>query len=224
MDDEIVKLATYADPFEAEWVKEQLEEAGLRVFQAGQATNALFAGLGGAFGEVELHVRTADLGKAQAVLQSLAEEEKERLEKEDQDHESSTAIQRPNGALAPPAPETALQAAPAPREPDEGPPRDEEAAAMGDESADGPDSVDVTWTPDYYVERAYRAALYGAVTVFGIFIFQPYSVWLLFRLLFADGELSPGRMRKLLATILIDALALIPLLWGVLVFIGLFRR
>src|SRR4051812_24297257 len=108
MDDEIVTLESYSDPFEAEWIKGRLEQEGIRVFQSGEAVNSLFPGISGAFGRVQLHVRTSDLAKAQCILQGLAEED----EAEDEPgaaRNSSKAIQRPSKSEAPAEPETALQ-------------------------------------------------------------------------------------------------------------------
>jgi hypothetical protein len=207
MDEEIVTLEAYSDPLEAEWVKGRLESEGIRVFQSGEATTSLFAGLGGAFSKVQLHVTLSDLARARCILQRLDDEEDEHEDQPDAEEEVDTRIRRRNPPAEPADPEKALQTSRNPTAEDirEGPsvaPAPVPAAGPVDE-AEGPT---VSWTADDYAHRAFLSAFLGMIICF--LPLHLYSAWLLFRLMNADDELSPAGMRKLYVALIIDVIVL----------------
>jgi hypothetical protein len=205
VDDEIVTLATFSDPLEAEHVKAQLEAEDIRVFQSGEETSNLFTGLGGAFAQVQLHVAEKDLKRAMCVLSRLDEDEDEDEEEEARPaEESSEAI---TGA-APPRPEEAasdaIQVGRREGLAEVKPPvweAAEEAAAGEDE-----DETGTRWTAEDFAERAWRAAFFGMVTL--PVILHIYSAVLVLLMTEAPGELSASGTRKVFVAVVIDLLVL----------------
>lgn len=209
MDDEIVSVASFFDPFEAERVKSQLEAEGIRVYQSGQEASGMFAGMGGAFGKVHLHVAESDLKRATAILTRPTNEEEEEEEPLPPE-ENRTAI-APAVEAPPESDRTAITR--------EEPPQNELAAAAQpklrrgwseatnkeeDDEEDG-DTLQV-WTAEEYANRAWRAS------VIGLLACPPlphlYSAWLLINLWNAEGELSTAGLYKLRGALLIDCLVL----------------
>ncbi len=204
MEDEIVTLATFSNPFEAEHAKDRLEEAGIRVFQSGQETNSLFAGLGGAFAQVQLHVHEGDLTRAHFILSRPEDEEPEAevpidtaIKSRDEKHPpggNGEAIQTTVAPLVNTLAVDAYQAAPPAQLPAYVP------EASDDLELNPPNPADAL------AERAWRAALFGTLIFPGFM--HLYSISLLLRLSPSTAAPSPAGLRKVFGAILIDILVL----------------
>ena len=199
MSEKLVTLAKFFDPMAAQLAKIKLEGAGIPAQLLGDTSSGVFAGLGGAFGTVEVRVSEQDLARAQKLLDEIEDQ----LEGDETD--ASTAIadrdairkKSPGGDVAatfddPAAAEAEETGITAKQGRRRKPPRDEREPAR-----------ELSWTPDDLADRAWRAA------VLGLFFFPImfYAVWLLCRLGLMDGNLSPTGTRKL---------------YGVLAILGLF--
>ena len=93
------------------------------------------------------------------------------------------------------------------------PPRD--LADELPEDDDAPTDRPLTWTPDDFAARALRAALLGYLTCG---LLHLYAMWLILRLPFVEGDLSPAGTRKAfaaLALILFPPLVVIAISWSV---------
>jgi hypothetical protein len=204
MAEKIVRLGAYANPLEAELAKNRLTAAGIRAFLAGGATGGLFAGLGGAFGTVDLHVYESDLERASEILAS-AEEELPLEENEAAGwEEDSTAIEEhaPRSARRGSAIQDHLPEAADDSETEfdrEGPVEPQEGE---EESWEKVPEISIQWTAEALAGRALRAAIIGLV------LFPPilhlYSLWILIRMAFLGGGLSPSGMRKVAIALAVD--------------------
>jgi hypothetical protein len=206
MPDKIVTLAMFYDAVEAQLAKNRLEAEGIPVFITGDTTGGLFGGMGGAFGTVHLQVTEENYPRASALLE--ADED----DSDEEDESSSTSIAERKtleGKMAHEPPQDATDIQPTPsRKTFAATARESSITKVPgrlestDEDDEDDDSeVRLSWGPDDYANRAWRAA------VLGIF-FAPitfYSVWMLIRLLGVDENLSPSVARKMYAAIACDA-------------------
>jgi hypothetical protein len=215
VDEEIVTLASYSDPFEAEYAKERLEEAGFRVFQSGDVTNSLFAGLGGAFAKIQLHVFASDQERALTLLAGLHREDSE-----GGDEQPSTTAVTAGNYNEERAPETALREAAtgeATKPPSSGPgdtiqtrPSFAKQDINADDDGEDEDRFYITRGPDDLARRAWLSAVFGLMLQ-GAFLIGPlyllvtvtnpfllYSAFLLLRLMMnSEKELSRKGTRHL---------------------------
>jgi Putative prokaryotic signal transducing protein len=204
MSDRMVLLAIYGNLVEAELVRAQLEAEGIRAVVMGATSGDLFAGMGVGLSNVQLLVPEGDLQRAGDLLEAGEEDE------EFDEDEGSTAIKGESERKEPstqvrPALESLVRGpAPppgsAPPESSDLPPEEE----MPPEEEDELESRTVTWTADDIATRAWRATLFGFVT-FGLL--HVVALWLVIRLPWAEGELSPAGSRKAVAAL---AISLVP--------------
>jgi putative signal transducing protein len=73
MSDEIVTIAAFANPFEANLAKQCLEEAGIPAFLADEQTIGVAWHLSIALGGIRLQVRSADASQSMAILEKQAD-------------------------------------------------------------------------------------------------------------------------------------------------------
>lgn len=221
MSDKMVLLAIYGNPVEAELARAQLEAEGIRAQVTGATSGDLFAGMGVGLSNVQLFVPEGDYERATELLAEetdVGREARENREREEErERGRSTAIKEAEAVETDstdirPAVESPVQAepvAPAPPVPAEG---DERAGGPDDQFPDdGQDDEEreerpVTWTADDIASRAFRAALFGYLTCG---VLHLYALWLIIRLPFVEGELSPAGARKAYAA---TAMALLPFL------------
>jgi len=194
MDEEIVTLASFSSPLEADRVKQQLEKAGIRVFLSGETTGGLFAGMG--LGQVQVMVAASSVSMAQDVLRSRDEE----TDRPDPGKPRRRQRKSPSGGKARhrhgEAPEEATQGAL---------PRND--GNRGSPNRGNDQRTNVALTADDKAERAWRAALYGLITLPGLF--HLYSACVLLLLLTSSEEVSDAGMRKVWAAMLIDCAVLL---------------
>jgi hypothetical protein len=203
MSDRMVLLAIFGNPVEAELARAKLEAEGIRAAVMGSGSGDLFAGMGVGLSNVQLLVPEEDLERATDLLDAAEDED----EGEDQDgtdvkaeagrKESSTRVRAP---LESPLQDSAPAPESPPPESSDIPPEEE----MPPEEDDEREERALIWTADEVAARALRSALFGFLTC-GLLHF--YAIWLLLKLPFAEGELSPAGSRKAVAAIV---LAVVP--------------
>jgi hypothetical protein len=206
MSDEMVLLAIFGNPVEAELARARLEDEGIRAAVMGATSGDLFAGMGVGVSNVQLLVPAAERERALRVLDAaesalakeLREERERRRREEGRDGEASSTDIRP-------ADVSPLQTSPTPAIPPEPAEGLDEADGFADDEEREERSL--TWTPDDIATRAFRAALFGYITCPGVL--HLYALWLILRLPFTEGELSPAGTRKAYAGL---ALGLLPFL------------
>jgi hypothetical protein len=190
MSEQQVTLARFFDPMAAQMVKIKLEGEGIPAQLLGDTSGGLFAGLGGAFGTIEVRVAEQDLSRARELLEDVDDQ------LEGDDMEAGTAITA-RDAIREKAPSSVPQATT----------NDESATEPVEETgitarrsqrrkpkSDAPERVrEIAWTADDLADRAWRAG------VLGLFFFPImfYAGWMLLRLSVMDGNLSPAGTRKL---------------------------
>jgi Putative prokaryotic signal transducing protein len=215
MADEMVTLATFSNPIEAQLAKGRLEEAGIPAFLLGDLGGGMFVGMSNLFGEIRLTVAAEDVEEAARVLE--ADEDDEVVEDED-----STAIkgERPrqeSSTEVRAAVESPLQDRTAPPN---SPPSDSPVLVpeeeMFSEDEDEPEERTVRWTADDVATRAFRAAIFGFFCPVGLL--HLYALWLVIRLPSAEGELSSAGSRKAIAAF---ALAILPGAIAALLLLGM---
>jgi len=223
MSDDIVTLASFANPIEAELAKNRLADEGIPAVLSGEMTNAVF-GMNNFFGAVQLLVAERNLLRARAILDNEPEED---ASEEEPAPAPSTAIKARDWAL-PPAPareqnpvEQNVQPAPGVTQPADrdadllqavGPdlqtaePRTDIRSNHGDEREQDYKLHDA-WGPDDYATLAWKSA------VIGLLILPPllhlYSLSCLVRLLFFQrASLSAAGMRNVVRAVLLDGLVI----------------
>jgi hypothetical protein len=195
MSDRMVLLAIFGNTVEAELARAQLEGAGIRAVVMGATSGDLFAGLGVGVSNVQLLVPEEDLGRAAELLDAREEEDDDPGEDED-----STAIKGQGGRKRS-SPhvrlprETPLESGTSPPGPSppaaaDLPPEEE----LPPEEDDEREERSVTWTADDIAARALRSAIFGFLICPGAL--HLYALWLVIRLSWAEGELSPAGWRK----------------------------
>jgi hypothetical protein len=218
MSDRMVLLAIYGNPVEAELVRGQLEAEGIRAVVMGTTSGDLFAGMGIGMSNVQLLVPEGDLQRAGDLLDATEEDD------EFDEDEGSTAIkgepERKESSTQVRAPlESSLQDrmppsdAPPPESADL-PPEEE----MPPEEDDEREDRSVTWTADDVAARAFRAAIFGFFTCG---LLHVYALWLVIRLPWVEGELSPTGSRKTVAAL---AISFVPGTLLILFCVGIFVR
>jgi hypothetical protein len=220
MSDEIVTLARFANPIEAEMAKNRLADEGIPSSLSGEMTSAVF-GMNNLFGEVQLLVAERYLQRARAILANEPEED----ETDDKEPvpEPSTAIKARDWAAPPAAREPAeptFQAVPGIT-----PAPDREAGlvqavgadlpAVSQTEKDGDDADDReqdyklhdAWGPDDYATLAWKAALIGLVILPPLL--HVYSLSCLVRLLFFHpGDLSAAGQWNVVRALVLDGLVI----------------
>lgn len=198
MSDDVVTLATFNTPAEAQIAKNMLEEQGIKAMIADEETVGMAWVIGNAVGGVKLLVLESQWMQARVALahhQEHLEEEGDGAESpEDYGDDSPEDIEEQITAKP-------LQNAIADRPIVEKPMR--MAAEPG---LDEPEPIIVSEGEDL-AARAFRASLFGIVLLFPP-VFHMYSAWLLIKLFRWDGELSDIATTKMLIAMIIDAIVL----------------
>jgi len=223
MADKMVLLAIYGNPVEAELARSELQAEGIPARVMGGTSGDLFAGMGVGLSNVQLLVPEGDYERATRLLDRESDVGREARENREREAERrrrrSTAIKEPVAAEADstdirPADESPVQGAAdpvAPAGPPEGPePADQLPAAEGDDEEDR-EARPLTWTRDDMAVRAFRAALFGYLT---LGLTHAYALWMLSAIPFTEGKLSPGGARRAWAAL---ALTLLPWLVALVV-------
>ena len=70
MHEDLVTVATFSNPAQAELAQQRLEQAGIPAHLKGAAATGAFVGLGGSFSTIKLQVREEDLERARELLAS----------------------------------------------------------------------------------------------------------------------------------------------------------
>jgi hypothetical protein len=231
MSRQFVTVATFTHPIEAQLAAGRLEEEGIEVFLGGDLAANTFSGMSALGVHVELRVREEDGERAHAILATppMQEEEDPNYVPYDEDDlwlctlcgdanpldvSVCPACQTPRESLTdqpnphPPRPRVVAEPAnpEAVQKPGEvmaGPPPVSEYDLAEDDLELPPLE---TFLGDSMVNRAYRAALFGCITLFPPFTL--YALWLLFKLLLHPGEVSPAGMRRLYWTLFLVACVL----------------
>jgi hypothetical protein len=200
MSDEMVLLAIYGNPIEAELVRAQLEAEGIRAVLMGGTSGDLFAGMGVGLSNVQLLVPEKDRERAAELLDAGEEDDVDEdegstaIKGERAPKESSTQVRTP---LDSPLQDRAPSPETAPPESSDLPPEEEMPPEEDDEREGRP----VTWTADDIAARAWRATLFGFLTCG---LLHVVALWLVIRLAWTEGELSPAGSRKAIASLLIS--------------------
>jgi hypothetical protein len=225
MAEKMVVLATFSDPVEAGLARNHLAAEGISAFLTGELASGAFAGLEGHVGGIQLHVSEAEVERAGELLAAaqygwqnrLADAleragelfapatEDIRAKERSPAAESSTDIQAPV--------DSPLQTRLAAEEPpvDEAAER-EEAGAVEQTAPDEEEPEDrldrsMTWTPDDFADRAWKAAVFGLLACPPLGHF--YSLRLLLRLAAIPDDLSLAGTRKVYGAIVIDGIVLL---------------
>lgn len=204
MSDRMVLLAIYGNSVEAELVRAQLEGEGIRAVIMGTTSGDLFAGMGIGLSNVQLFVPQKDRERAGALL--AADEDEDEFDAD----EGSTAIKgeperkgpstQVRAPLGSPFQDRAPHTSAPPPESSELPAEEE----MPPEEDDEREDRTITWTADEIAARAFRATLFGFLTCG---LLHVVALWLVIRLPWAEGELSPAGSRKAIAAL---AISLVP--------------
>ena len=154
MSDEMVTLATFSNPIEAELARSRLEGAGIPAFLLGNLGGGMFAGMSNLFGEIRLTVAAEHAEEAARVLEAEDDDDYDEdegstaLKGERRRKASSTEVRAPvespmQDRAPPPDP-------PPPDSPDLAP--EEEMPPEEDDERDEPS---VTWKADDVATRAF---------------------------------------------------------------------
>jgi hypothetical protein len=240
MDDEIITLAMFYDPTEAQLVKNRLEAAGVPATLGGDATSALFPGLGGSIGTIHLHVPKKYRKRARKVLRELDRERGED-EPEAGDNSGMEAVDD-----SPVEHGEAVQKKPAASRRDDLAEDDEDSSGHASpeprqESAISPtlrrwrkkpthDDVDdepvLRWGPDQVARRAWLAGVlslillgmacgfWGGIILLYLAV-QFYAVWLLVRLMLQPEELSRRGSFTLYAALAVNGVTIVSFIWAI---------
>lgn len=193
MSDNLVTVATFNTPAEAQLAKNVLEEEGIKSMIADEEVVGMAWYIGNAVGGVKLLVLEHDWMKARATIaqhQEKLDEEMEADGAEDygEDQEVDEHISESPGRPSIPEDEIERQIA-------------EKPMQLGSTTDAGEEKETVSEGEDL-ARRAYLAAVFGI-------IFTPYSMWLLWRLANWKGELSTAGIIKVLLAIAFNAFYLV---------------
>lgn len=213
MADEMVTIATFGNPLEAEAMKNYLAAEGIPAYVTGGEAGGLFAGMDGAFGLVRLLVAESNRDKALAILDGIADEDAD-----DEPAAAETGIQAPAWQRTPT--DAPSRAAGDPRirkvEKRVAPPK---AAARPETTTDVTDDDDeeereVVWGREDYAARACKVAVVASILVpfmafcmfflavpVGLYI---YSLWLVSQALTPEGTLSGAGRLKIAVALVLD--------------------
>jgi len=232
MPEPFVTLAAYRMPVEAQLARGRLEAEGIHAFLTGGGSVDLFGGIQGLGGLIELRVAEADAERAAEILAAheMAEGDggEDRLADDSAlwlcplcgDAVGDDLSVCPSCETPRPAPTKSPAVTAVPRHNPASQDVQEKPAPKAETiTSDTPveavpsameDDLNLpnleTLVGDDLVRRAFFSALFPLLV--------PYSFWLLARLGFYSGEVSPRMMRKLYWTITIDAF------WGVGILLG----
>jgi hypothetical protein len=227
MSDRLVTVARYSVDVEAQLAVGRLQAEGIPAFLSGEWSAGAFSGVSGLGGPMQVQVHEMDLKRARDILATCTADEEldedwEELAEADvwvcslcgepvsSDLSACPACQTPRNALR----SDAAHALPRPRQPaallpEAGIVRRDQLAAgpppvpEHELAEDGPDLPPAeTFLGDDLARRAFRAAVFGCVTLF--VVFNLYSLWLLLRAGLFPGQLSPAGMRRLYIALLMN--------------------
>jgi hypothetical protein len=209
MPEQLVTVAAFVTPGEADLAKNRLEEAGISAHLQDADTVGWLWHMSIAVGGVKVQVAESDAAQALSLLTRDAETSPSEGE---QDASTHTAIQaawpcsrcgspvNPVALTCPAcgAPANDLQelTPPSPTAISTVRPADEE-----DEKDEEDEDSDTT-AANQLAARAYKAAIFGLV--FCPPLFQTYSIWLLIQLATFSGELGQAATRKMCVAIAVD--------------------
>ena len=195
MADRLITVATFSVDFEAELVKNRLEEEGIRVSLLGETATGLYQ-LGYTLGGIQVQVAEEDAERALRILASLPLEREVHVEGWDQspdeddegpDPEPETSITGRPGTTFEPA--TSITAHPETVRAEKPDAEEEKAPSMS--------------AVDAIAFRAWRSAIIGLLMCPPL-VFHIYSVAMLIWLASVPGELSERGKRRLYGAVLID--------------------
>jgi hypothetical protein len=215
MPEQHVTVATFADPTEADLVKEFLETEGIQVLVSGELTAAVYAGFGDMVGGVQLQVPEDQAERAREILTAHKEELINRKQASGvpvtaagrsawKCPQCGTVVDRqielcPSCGTIMPSGQATSALVPGPFESAEGQEAEEDEAASPTEIG------------DMLAHRAFLAAVFGMFTC--PLLLHLYSLWLLWKLSgFEGGVSSTGRWKAYLA-VGIDAAVLLAAAW-----------
>jgi len=212
MSDKMVLLAIYGNPIEAEVARAELQRAGIPACVVGATSGDVFAGMGVGMSNVQLLVPEEEYERATELLAEESDVAREARENREWEEEPSTAIQPAEASATEsthirPAVEAPVRAERSSTASTESANVDERASDVAQEMPDEEEDREerpLTWTADDIAARAFRAALFGYFTCGALHL---YALWLIVRLPFAEGDLSPAGARKAYAAL---TLALLP--------------
>jgi hypothetical protein len=223
MSDKLVFAAAFSMPVEAELARGLLEAEGIKAFLTGGESVNVFSGVQGLGGQIRLQVAEADADRAAEILAPHFDQQAKDGDaapedaaglwlcplcgdavRDDLDFCPACETPRPAAreSLAVTAiPKYSTVSQEVQEEPAVKPEKitaDEPLEAMPSALDDDLDLPDMeTFVGDDLVRRAFLSALFGVLI--------PYSLWLLVRLAFYPGKISPRLMPRLYWTIAIDA-------------------
>ena len=232
MPEAFVTLAAYHMSVEAELVRGRLEAEGIQAFLTGGGSVGVFGGIQGLGGMIQLRVSETDAERAAEILAAHEKAEgdggEERLaddsvlwlcplcgEAVSDDLEVCPSCETPRPApTKSPAVTAVPRHNPASQDVQEKPAPKAETITSDTPLEAVPSTVEddlnlpnlETMVGDDLVRRAFLSSLFP--------LLMPYSFWLLARLGFYSGEVSPRMMRKLYWTIAIDAFWCLGILLG----------
>jgi hypothetical protein len=217
MSEKMVTLAVFGNPVEAELVRAELEAEGIRAHIIGTTSGDLFAGMGVGVSQLQLLVPEGDYERAAELFRE--ESDVARESRRNREEEQETAIREPAAETGStdirPAVEGPVAADPLPATSPSAGEASDAADELPDEEGDEREERSLTLTADDIAVRAFRLALFGYIILPGVG--QLCALWLILRLPFVDGELSPRGSRYAYAAL---ALALLPFLVLILILCG----
>lgn len=196
MSDELVTVASFSTPGEAQIARNMLEAEGITALLADEESVGMAWYLGNALGGVKVLVPKQQWMRAKVALAHHLEDFADDDEDVDAAEESDAHItEKP--AHAEKVTEQRIVAKP-------------KRVAAPEAGMEEPEPMEVVSEGEELAGRAFRAALVGIPLPF-LLIFHGYSLWLLLKLLCWDGDLSGKASLKALLALVIDVTVLIAL-------------
>jgi hypothetical protein len=208
MPEDFVPVAAYGTPLEADLAKNYLEAEGILVLLSDDATVGWFWYLGNAVGGIKLLVPRDQVERAAAVLAARPGGQPESCVEAGQGAEASgtggVACARCGARMDPDmdycpacgeAPPDATRASP-------------DSPAGNGRAAGEEELEEQAASPgDDLANRALRAAILGLILCPPLL--QVYSLWLLLRLAFHQGEVSDAGIRRMLGALILDSVVIV---------------
>jgi hypothetical protein len=239
MSELLVTVASYRLHTEAQVAAALLEDAGIKVLLLGDEAASAFPGMFGF--EVRLQVPPGDLQQAQDILADLAPEKSLESDWENEVERNAAVWVCPLcgspvthrrsvcpdcGTARQDIKATTPDLTSTPRRPPGAPP--EAIRKLGEVTSTAPPQLPLDVTEDievpagetYLADDLARQAFHTAVISFVIFPFLLSSLWLALRLFLFPGKLSPTGKHDFYAAMLFNALTVLYLLIGLVVFLG----